>query len=191
VSNLVFEGATAGATGKTWLVPPAYQALNDPRVPWKDLNMLAYDTLEFVESLKYTSDASPIRISSGLEASYISAEANLQLGDSAPALALIAARRTAGGQGPFGGSGTVAILTDLMDQHARDFYMEGKKLADYQRNPALVPYVGASGTPFYTPSLSTFGNEICMPLTLNESEANSHFSPNYVSPQYTYPPGMP
>jgi hypothetical protein len=144
-----------------------------------------------VESLKYTSDASPIRISSGLEASYISAEANLQLGNSAPALALIAARRTAGGQGPFTGSGTAAILADLMDQHARDFYMEGKKLADYQRNPAAVPYVAPSGAPFYTPNLSTFGNEICMPLTLNESAANTHFPANYVSPQYTYPPGMP
>lgn len=191
VSNLIYEGATAGASGKTWLVPPAYQALNDPRVPWKDLKKLAFDTLEFVESIKYTSDASPIRIASGLEASYISAEADLQLGNTSPALALIAARHTAGGQSAFTGSGSVAILADLMDQRARDFYMEGKKLADYQRNPSAVPYVAPSGAPFYTPSLSTFGTEICMPLTLNESEANHNFPANYVSPQYTYPPGMP
>ena len=98
VSNLIYEGATAGASGETWVVPPAFQGLNDPRVPWTDLKKLAYDTIEFVESTKYTSDASPIRLESGLEASYISAEANLQLGNSAPALALIAARRTAGGK---------------------------------------------------------------------------------------------
>ncbi len=46
VSNLVYEGATFGSSGKTWVVPPAYQALNDPRIPWKDLNRLAYDTIE-------------------------------------------------------------------------------------------------------------------------------------------------
>jgi hypothetical protein len=182
VANLVYEGATAGSSGKTWVVPPAFQALNDPRVPWKDLKKLAYDTVEFVESTKYTSDASPIRIASGLEASYISAEASLQLGDPTAALALIAARRAAGGQGAFTGSGTTAILADLMDQHSRDFYMEGKRLADYQRNPTAVPYVSPAGAPFYYSAVSTFGSENCIPLTLNESQANPNFPPNYVSP---------
>ncbi len=191
VSNLVYEGATFGASGKTWVVPPAYQALNDPRIPWKDLSRLAYDTIEYVQALKYTSDASPIRIVSGLEASYISAEANLQLGNTAPALALIAARRTAGGLPAFGGSGTPAILLDLLDEKARDFYMEGKKMGDYQRNPAVEPYVSPSGAPYYLPNVTYFGNEICFPLTLNESQANAHFPANYVSPQYVYPPGLP
>lgn len=185
VSNLVYEGSfgSGGATGRTWALAPAYQALNDPRVPWKDLGKLAYDTVEAVQSLKYTSDGSAIRIVSGLEASYISAEANLQLGDAgASALVLIAARRTAGGQGAFGGSGNAAILAELMDQHARDFYMEGKKLADYQRNPASVPYVAAAGAPFYYSSVTFFGTENCFPLTLNESQANPHFPPSYSSP---------
>jgi hypothetical protein len=190
VSNLVYEGGTGGS-GKSWVVPPAFQALNDPRVPWKDLNKLAFDTVEFVELLKYTSDASPIRMASSLEASYISAEANLQMGNTAPALSLDSARRVAGGQAPFGGSGAAAILAELMDQKSRDFWMEGKRMGDYQRNPASVPYVSPAGTPFYTPNLSTYGNEICFPLTLNESQANSHFPAGYVSPQYTYPPGMP
>ena len=191
VANLVYEGATFGASGSTWVVPPAYQALNDPRVPWIDLKRLAYDTIEYVQAQKYTSDASPIRIVSGLEASYISAEANLQLGNPAPALALIAVRRAAGGQPPFAGSGTAAILLDLLDQKARDFYMEGKKMGDYQRNPAVEPYVSPAGTPYYLPNVTFFGNEICFPLTLNESQANTNFPSSYVSPQYVYPPGLP
>ena len=189
-SNLVYEGAT-GALGRTWVLPTAYQALNDPRVPWTDLKKLAYDTLEFVESTKYTSDASPIRLESGLEASYISAEANLQLGNSAPALALLAARHAAGGQPPFTGTTKTAILTDLMDQKSRDFYMEGKLMADYQRNPAILPYVAPAGSTFYWSNPTPFGNEICFPLTLGESQANPNFPTNYVSPQYVYPPGMP
>ena len=159
VANLVYEGATFGASGKTWVVQPAYQALNDPRVPYKDLNKLAYDTVEYVQALKFTSDASPIRIVSGLEASYISAEANLQLGNTAPALALIAARRTAGGLPAFGGSGTPAILLDLLDEKARDFYMEGKKMGDYQRNPAVEPMSRRRERRNTCRSVTYFGNE--------------------------------
>ncbi len=144
-----------------------------------------------MQAQKYTSDASSIRIVSGLEASYITAEANLQLGNTAQALALIAARRTAGGQPPFAGNGTAAILADLLDQKARDFYMEGKKMADFQRNPAIEPYVSPTGAPYYLPNVTFFGNEICFPLTLNESQANPNFPPGYVSPQYVYPPGLP
>lgn len=190
VSNMVYEGAISGS-GRSWVLPATYQALNDPRVPWTDLKRLAYDTLEFVLSTKYTSDASPIRLESGLEASYISAEANLQLGNSAPALALLAARHAAGGQPPFTATTKTAILTDLMDQKSRDFYMEGKLMADYQRNPAILPYVAPAGSAFYWSNPTPFGNQICFPLTLGESNANPNFPANYISPQYVYPPGMP
>lgn len=185
VSNLVYEGSFgSGGAGKNWVVPNAYQALNDPRIPWVDLHKTAYDTVDAVQGLKYSNDGSPIRLESGLEAQYISAEANLQLGNAAPALALLAARRTAGGLGPFTGAGTPAILADLMDEKARDFWMEGKKLADYQRNQTTTPYVAPAGSPFYYSSASVFGNETCFPLTLNESQANPNFPPNYVSPQH-------
>jgi hypothetical protein len=176
VSNLVFDAsAGSGGTGGNWVTPPMYQALNDPRVPWKDLNKIAYDTVEAVQQLKYANDGSPIRLESGLEASYISAEANLQMNNTAPALALIATRRVVGGQGAFTGSGNAAILAELMDQKARDFWMEGKKMADYQRNPAATPYVSPAGAPFYYSSVSFFGTETCFPMTLNESQANPNF----------------
>ena len=84
-----------------------------------------------------------------------------------------------------------AILTDLMDQKSRDFFMEGKRMADYQRNPAILPYISATGSAYYSPNPTQFGNEICFPLTLNESQANPNFPANYVSPQYVYPPGIP
>ena len=87
------------------VVPDAYRALNDPRVPWKDALKKAQDTgLEYYQQLKYTGYATPIRVASGLEASYIAAEAQLQTGNSAAALTLIASRRTANGQPAFTGT---------------------------------------------------------------------------------------
>src|SRR5689334_3571708 len=135
--------------GRLLVVPDAYRALNDPRVLWKDALTKAQDTgLEYYQQLKYTGYASPIRVASGLEASYIAAEAALQTGNSGPALTLIAARRTAGGQPAFTGTTQAAILAELMDQRSRDFWLEMKHLGDWQRNPAATPYVGASGTPY-------------------------------------------
>ena len=112
VSNLIYEGATAGASGETWVVPPAFQGLNDPRVPWTDLKKLAYDTIEFVESTKYTSDASPIQ-----PRVRIGGELHQRRGE--PPAGAIPRRRSRvdragalpahrGGQGPFTGSGMTA-----------------------------------------------------------------------------------
>ena len=158
------------------LVPDAYRALNDPRVPWRDAGRNAQDTqFRYYQNLKYPGWATPIRIASGLEASYILAEAKLQTGDPAPALTLITARRTAGGQGPFTGTGTDAILAELMNQRARDFWLEAKHTGDFNRNPAATPFVGAAGTPFYKPTQGNFGAATCLPVPLAEVDANPNF----------------
>jgi hypothetical protein len=162
--------------GNLLVVPDAYRALNDPRVPWKDALRKAQDTgLEYYQQLKYTGYASPIRVASGLEASYIAAEAALQTGNSGPALTLIAARRTAGGQPAFTGTTQAAILAELMDQRSRDFWLEMKHLGDWQRNPAATPYVGASGTPYYKPVQGNFGTATCLPVPNGEITANPNW----------------
>ena len=158
------------------LVPEAYRTLNDPRVAWRDAGRNAQDTqFRYYQNLKYTGWASPIRIASGLEASYIAAEARLQTGDPAPALALIAARRTAGGQTPFTGTGNAAILAELMNQRARDFWLEAKHTGDLNRNPAATPFVGVAGTPFYKTSQGNYGTATCLPVPLAEVNANPNF----------------
>jgi hypothetical protein len=158
------------------LVPDVYRALADTRVPWRDGGRNAQDTqFRYYQNLKHPAWATPIRIASGLEASYIAAEAKLQTGDQAPALALIAARRIAGGQPVFTGTGAAAILAELMNQRARDFWLEGKHTGDLNRNPAATPFVGAAGTPFYKPAQGNYGAATCLPVPLAEVDANPNF----------------
>ena len=172
VGNEVF-GNTAGLI---LVVPEDYRALDDPRVPFVDAGRLAQDgQLDLFDQTKYTSYAAPIRVASGLEARYIVAEARLKESDPAPALALIAERRLAGGQTAFTGTGTAAILAELMDQRARDFWLEAKHMGDYVRNPTATPYVPPAGTPYYKPGQGNFGNATCVPVPNEERNAN----PNY------------
>jgi hypothetical protein len=158
------------------VVPDVYRALNDPRVPWRDAGRRAQDTqLQYFQQLKYTGYNTPIRIASGLEASYIAAEARLLTNDPAPALALIAARRAASQQTAFTGAGTPAILAELMNQRAREFWLEAKHTGDLNRNPTATPFVGAAGTPFYKPAQGNYGTVTCLPVPTAEVTANPNF----------------
>jgi hypothetical protein len=162
--------------GNVLVVPASYRALNDPRVPWRDAGRTAQDgTLQYYQQLKYTGYATPIRVASGLEASYIAAEAKLLTGDQSAALTLIAARRAANQQPPFTGVGTDAILAELMDQRARDFWLEAKHVGDWRRNPGATPYVPAPGTTFYKPAQGTFGSASCLPVPVAELTSNPNF----------------
>jgi starch-binding outer membrane protein, SusD/RagB family len=162
--------------GPSIVVPEAYRALNDPRVSWKDAGRKAQDSqLQYFQQLKYTGYATPIRIASGLEASYIVAEARLLTGDASAALTLIAARRAANGQSQFTGTGNAAILAELMDQRAREFWLEGKHMGDWGRNPTATPYVPAPGAPFYKPTQGAFGSTSCFPVPNAERDANPNF----------------
>jgi len=173
LANLVFSYDIGG---NLIVVPDAYRALNDPRVPWKDALKKAQDAgIQYYQQLKFTSYATPIRIASGLEASYIVAEANLKSGDPTAALALIAARRAANGQTAFTGTGTPVILAELMNQRAREFWLEGKHLGDWIRNPAATPFVPATGSTFYKPAQGNFGASNCLPVPVAETAANPNF----------------
>ncbi len=168
----------SGQLGTDLVVADPYRLLNDPRVPWSDAGRNATDgILRLYRESKYLGYANPYRITSGLEASYIIAESNLMgsVGSQTAALALIAARRTAGGQPAFGGGANAQVLAELMDQRARDFWLEAKHLGDWQRNPTATPYVPAAGTPFYKPAQGTFGNATCFPIPDVEINANPNF----------------
>jgi hypothetical protein len=164
-----------GTLGTTVVVAGPYRALNDPRVPFTTAPQKAQDgILDLVRQNKYTGYATPYRVASGLEANYIVAEARL-LGsnDQAPALALIAARRAAGGQPAFAGGSNAQVLAELMDQRARDFWLEAKHLGDWLRNPTATPYVPAAGTAHYKGG--NFGNAACVPVPDSERNANPNF----------------
>lgn len=163
------------------VVPPYFRALNDDRVPnilqqTAEYPLQAQDAhLDFYRQTKYTDWGDDIRFASGLEARYIAAEAALKQGNPDAAIALIAERQAEGGaESVFTPSGDT--LTDLLDQKARDFYLEAKMLGDWRRNPNNAKYVPAAGTPYYNTSEGgVFGVQTCMPLPDDEVLNNPNF----------------
>jgi hypothetical protein len=173
VGNAIY-GSTAA---NSFVVPDAYRALNDPRVPYLDADRNSQDgKLALFVQTKYAGFDAPIRMSSGLEARYILAEAKLEQGDASDALVLVAERRAANGQPAFTGTGSAEVLAELMDQRARDFWLEGKHLGDWRRNPTATPYVDPAGSPFYKPSQGAFGNISCIPVPNEEVLSNPNFA---------------
>ena len=174
-----------GNTVGQQLVAPQRYRLGDPRMPIDSTQPgSTLNGVPYIIQTKFTSYGDPIRLASGLEAQYIGAEAALLgSGDTGPALALIAARRTAGGEGAFGGGTNVVIFQELLNQRARDFWMEGKKLGDLRRGlqdfPSLsLPAVLTDpvGTTFYTSvGGGTFGSTFCAPIPPEETNANPNF----------------
>ena len=172
-------GTTAGGQ----LVAPERYRVGDPRMPI-DSTTQAVATLNGLPSIiqtKFTSYADPIRLASGLEAQYIVAEATLQGGGgNSAALSLINTRRSAGGQSAYSGpTDNTSVLQELLNQRARDFWMEGKKLGDLRRNPSVsLPSVLTDpvGAPFYTSvGGGTFGDTFCAPIPPEETNANPNF----------------
>jgi hypothetical protein len=174
-----------GTTTINQLVAPKRYRIGDPRIPIDSSQANAISTLNnlpYVIQVKFTSYADPIRLASGLEARYIAAEAALHGdGNANPALTLIAERRTAGGQDAYdGGTDTTSVIAELLNQRARDFWIEAKKLGDLRRNPS-VPLTSVLtdpvGAPFYaTQGGATFGDTFCAPIPPEEANANPNFS---------------
>ena len=174
-----------GNTVQGQIVSPQRYRINDPRLPVDSTRPGAtLNGQKYVVQAKYNSYGDPIRLASGLEAQYIAAEAALHgSASTAPALTLINTRRTAGGQGAYaGGTDTLSVVTELLNQRARDFWLEGKKLGDLRRNPSVAlasVLTDPSGNPFYVPSttLPSFGSTFCAPIPPQETNANPNFKP--------------
>ena len=171
------NGVFVTSSGTTQIVAGLYRALADPRVTFVDAGINAQDGRNrLFRQTKYTSFAAPIRIASGLEARYISAEAQLEAsGNTAPALALIAERRAAGSQPAFTGTTAAAVLAELMDQRARDFWLEARHLGDILRNPTAAALVPPVGSPFYKSEYGNFLPITCLPIPFTEKANNPNF----------------
>ena len=171
------NGVFVTSSGTTQIVAGLYRALADPRVPWVDAGINAQDGRNrLYRQTKFPSFTAPIRIASGLEARYIAAEAQLKInGSTAPALALIAERRLAGNQPAFTGTTTAQVLAELMDQRARDFWLEAKHLGDIIRNPTAAALVPPAGTPYYKAEYGNFLPLACLPVPFAEKANNPNF----------------
>jgi starch-binding outer membrane protein, SusD/RagB family len=156
-------------------VPPYYQT-TDPRVTWLPPGKHPYNAWDaaagpyFIQQ-KYPGYASSIRLASKLEAEYIAAEAS---GDITAQLALINRQRAAAQLPAYSGpqDGT-SVLTELFNQKGFDFWLEGKRLADFRRQPvAAARYVPVTGTPYWRPNLGNIGAQTCYPLPFAERDNN-------------------
>lgn len=160
------------------LVAPKLYRIGDPRLPVDSIAGLTLNNLPEVIEAKFTSNAAPIRLASSLEGQYIGAEAALHgSGNTAPALSLIATRRTAGGQPAYsGGTDTLSVLGELLNQRARDFWGEAKKLGDLRRNPSVplkAVLTDSVGAAYYSSAGgATFGSTLCVPIPPEETNAN-------------------
>ncbi|MDP2954989.1 MAG: hypothetical protein Q8N53_01095, partial [Longimicrobiales bacterium] len=174
VGNNVWNFTTAR---QSLVVPPTYRAIadaGDPRIKYDDAKRFAQDSeLNFFRQQKFPGYGTPIRLASGLEARYIAAEAG---GSIAERLALINERRAVGKQAAFNSGDAAAVLAELMEQRARDFWLEGKKMGDYRRNGHAVPYVIPDGAAYYKPGVGTMGNQKCYPVPDDEKRNNPNFS---------------
>jgi hypothetical protein len=152
---------------------------SDPRVPWRvpavtefapqDAAYASDRGVPYAIQQKYPDYNSPVRLASKLEADYIQAEAE----GTASQLALIAARRTAAGQGPYtGATDANSVLTEFLTQKGFDFYLEGKRMGDFRRHPNNVIGVPAAGATYWKPGFAPIGTDMCYPLPIRELDNN-------------------
>jgi hypothetical protein len=165
-----------------WLRNTPFEAMiGDPRVPrvlpatstarqGVPLSTLSYSTYNgTVAGAPFLADMSH-KVATGLEARYIVAEVN---GPTASTLAFVNERRAVGLQAPVNLTGD-ALMAELRDQRARDFYLGGQRLGDLRRylrynNIDLFPkgpYPGSTTGQVYDQSIT------CWPLPTVELNAN-------------------
>ncbi|MGD8279438.1 MAG: hypothetical protein PVH00_15475 [Gemmatimonadota bacterium] len=163
------------------VVPPVFRAMadaGDPRIAYVDMERVAQDgVLNFYRQDKYKGWGSSERFASGLEARYIKVEAEQNPG---AMLAFINERRAAGNQAPMATTTDMgALMTELMEQKTRDFWLEGRRMADFRRVPQYMSYVIPAGDDtYYKPELGIVKGETCWPVPRNEYDNN----PKFISP---------
>ena len=161
------------------VVPPVFRGMadaGDPRIAYVDMGRVAQDgVLNFDRQDKFKGWGDRERFASGLEARYIRVEADR---NAAAMLAFINERRAVGKQTPFAATSDIdALMTELMEQKTRDFWLEGKRLADFRRVPQYMSYIIPAGTgTYYKPELGIVKGETCWPVPRNEFDNNPNFT---------------
>jgi hypothetical protein len=64
------------------------------------------------------------------------------------------------------------VLAELMNQRGLDFYLEGKRLGDFRRNPTSVAGVPQPGAAYFKPGFAPIGTQTCYVLPLQETDNN-------------------
>jgi hypothetical protein len=137
-----------------------YRAMNDPRVPYRDLNRANALGVPGVAQLKYTSANAPIPLATYDEAQLIIAEVDAgNVATSGNAVTIINTYRARGNQGVYaGGVDAASLRAEVAEQRRRELFLEGAHLGDiYRYNLTLTP---APGTNY--PAGLTYGTQQCV-----------------------------
>ena len=160
-----------------------FLGLNDPRVPQPASSQLGLTGGSIYTPLTpymYTGWVatglapridvnSDIKFATGLEAQYVLAETD---GPTPATLDFVNQRRAVGGQGTVALAGA-ALMAELADQRARDFYLTGQRLGDLRRYAKAGNDMFPAGQyPLYNDS---YGALKCFIVPLSEKTGN----PNY------------
>jgi starch-binding outer membrane protein, SusD/RagB family len=185
LGNSVFAFSGRGANREGAVVGPEWRELGlgedatgkyadqldgDARVSWRYDGRLAQDGVhDFVHQTTHDGWGAPLPVASGLEARYLVAEAT---GSMAERLALINERRAASGQPEFASSDANEVLTELLYQKGLDFWLTGRRMADWRRNPNNVRFILGPNDTYYKPEVGNMSNQTCFPLPWQEYSRN-------------------
>jgi hypothetical protein len=156
-------------------VAPGFRATNDPRVTYYAAGAGTAQPQDVVpggyfQQRKFDGYAASYRLASRLEADYIAAEAS---GDVPTMLTLINARRAANNQAVYAGAvDKASVMTELYNQRGLEFYLEGKRLADFRRSPTSVSNITPAGATYFKPGYANTGTQTCYPLPRQERDNN-------------------
>lgn len=145
---------TLSRTGFVPLIPSSYQGW-DPQNP------------------KAITQATGVRLASGLEARYIVAEAGGM--SDAELLAFVNERRAVGGQTEIASAAVVDLKAELRDQRRRDFFIDGHRLGDLRRYKAtgVGDFFSKGDWPYSTTTpKQQYGAMECFDIPLAEKNSN-------------------
>jgi hypothetical protein len=70
-----------------------------------------------------------------------------------------------------------SVMTELMTQKGFDFWLEGKRLGDFQRQPAAIIGVPVTGATYFKPGFAPIGAATCYPVPFAETSTNTNYVP--------------
>lgn len=163
-------------------IAPAFLGINDPRLPPLGTSRLGLNsnplfppqrpymftgwTATTLQPIDITTN---IKFATGLEAQYVIAEAD---GATPATLAFVNARRAVGNQAPVDLAGT-ALVAELRNQRARDFFLTGQRLGDLRRYLKAGTDLFPKGKyPVFT---DFYGDKTCFIVPLSEKAGNPSY----------------
>lgn len=175
-NNRVFQESNSVVNQQSSSVGVYYRTLNDPRVPVLNRNRVSNGTgVAQWSQMKYTAVTASIPAATGTEMQLLIAEADIAT-NRPNTLAIIAASRTAGGQGAYTGTTPAQDLAEIIDQRRRALFLTGTHWGDIIRyNLTLAPAAG-SPTPWGQTFGPSTGNAQCLPLPEVEVLNNPNLS---------------